>query len=310
MQRQKNIQLLISLVIIIAVTVIIFIFSNSKNNSDIDKNIFQIDNLEKIDRIILESSKAKTELTFDGIRWRVNGKLEADDQMITVLFATLKQTQAKRPVASHLQDSLQKEIEKNGIKISCYEGSKLSKVFESAGNSAQTETYFQLPNDKPYLVVIPGYRVFLASIFEMTQNDWRNKRVFNFNWQNIKSLEVVFSAEPKQNFKASFLNGLFGIEGIKTDTTKLDRFMDALFQLQVEKFLDSAETKKQETTYAKPPLITIQIQDVGSRVYPFAIYPYQKGSEFLQGKINETPVLLNPRILQEVFKRKNYFIQQ
>jgi len=287
----------------------LFVFNDSKNKSEVDKGIFQITNLEKIDHVVFQSSTEKIDLEFNGTTWLVNGAHEADQQMITVLFAALKQVEAKRKVALSIQDSVKNEINKNGIKISCFEGNVLAKEFWSKGNTQKSETYFQLSDGIPYLVTIPGYRVYVASVFEVPANDWRDKRVFNFNWQNIKSLEVSFPVDTKQSFKASFIGRFFGIEGIATDTTKLDKFMDALFQLHAVKILDSMEVRKYQSVLAQTPLMEIKINDIGNQSYPLTIFPIEKGSDVIVGKKNEV-VLLNPLVIREIFKKKNYFIQK
>src|SRR5260370_41294162 len=197
MQKRKNIQLLLSLMAMIFLIVVFFVLSNSKNNSSVDKEIFQISNLDKVNRITIHSSKEKIELKFNGTKWLVNGTYEADRQMITVLFAALKQVEAKRKVASSIQDSVKSEISKNGIKVSCYEGEALAKEFWSKGSQQKSETYFQLSDGIPYVFTIPGYRVYVASVFEIPTTDWRDKRVFNFNWQNFKSLEATFPSDQK-----------------------------------------------------------------------------------------------------------------
>jgi hypothetical protein len=309
MQRKKNIQLLISLIVMVIITALLFTFSNTKSTS-VDKDLFQIENLDKIDHVVLESTKGKTDLKFNGTKWLVNEKYEADRQMITVLFATLKQTIAKREVAAHLQDSLQKQIFSNGIKISCYEAGVLSKEIWTGGNAQKTETYFQTKDGKPFVVTIPGYRVYVASIFELSSNDWRDKQVFNFNWQNIKSLEVKFPAEPKQNFKASYKEKLFSIEGIATDTTKLDRFMDALFQLRSERILNSTEIKNYNSDLVQKPMMEIFIHDIADRTYPLILYPPAKESKYIVGKINAEVVLFNPLAFKEVFRKRQYFISR
>jgi hypothetical protein len=309
MQKKKNIQLLISLVVMTSVIALLFIFSDSKSGSSVDKNLFQIVNLDKIDHVVLESPKGKTDLKFNGTKWMVNEKYEADRQMITVLFATLKQTIAKREVATNLRDSLQKEILSAGTKVSCFEAGNLSREIWVGGNTQKTETYFQLKNGKPYVVTIPGYRVYVASIFELSSNDWRDKQVFNFNWQNIKSLEANFSSDSKQNFKASFKEKFFNIEGISTDTTKLDRFMDALFQLRAERILDSAETKSYSQDLAQKPMMEIVISDLANRSYPLILFSPEKESKYIVGKINEEVLLIKPLALREVFRKRDYFIQ-
>ena len=309
MQKRKNIQLLLSLTVMIVLIIGLFFFNNSKNNTEVDKGIFQITNLEKVDHIVLQSAKEKIDLRFDGARWLVNGTNEADQQMITVLFAALKQVEAKRKVAAGIQDSVKNEINKNGIKVSCFGGSALAKEFWSEGNKSKSETYFQLSDGIPYLVTIPGYRVYVASVFEVPANDWRDKRVFNFNWQNIKSLEVNFPSDTKQSFRAAFIGSFFSIEGIATDTTKLDKFMDALFQLRAEKILDSVETRKYQNVLTQTPLMEIKISDIGNQTYPLTIFPIEKNSDVIVGKVNDV-VLLNPMAIREIFRNKNYFVQK
>jgi len=120
---------------------------------------------------------------------------------------------------------------------------------------------------------------------------------------------VNFPGDTKQSFKASFTGGFFGIEGIAADTTKLDKFMDALFQLRTEKILDSLEAKKYQSALTQTPLMEIKIQDIGNQSYPLTIFPIEKGSNVMVGKINEA-ILLNPIAIREIFRKKEYFIQK
>ena len=310
MQQKKNIRLLISLMVMIGITALVFIFSNTNSGSTVDRDLFQIENLDKIDHVLLESPRGKTDLKFNGTKWMVNESHEADRQMVDVLFATLKQAIAKRPVAVTLQDSMRKEITTKGIKISCFEGATLSGQIWAGGNTQKTETYFQTKDGNPYVVTIPGYRVYVASIFELVANDWRDKQVFKFNWQNIKSLGVSYPSELTQNFKASFQGKFFSIEGIATDTTKLDRFMDALFQLRSDRILDSIEVRNYANDLLQKPMMEIAIQDIGKGTYPLSLYPPEKESKYIVGKINEDIVLFNPLALKEIFRKREYFVQR
>jgi hypothetical protein len=308
MQRQKNIKLLLSLSVMVVLIITLFIFNSSKNKPSVDKGIFQIENLDKIDRVVLQSNKEKIDLNFNGTKWMINGVYEADRQMITVLFAALKQVEAKRAVASSIQDSITQEINTNGVKVSCYEGGTLAKEFSSKGNPQNSETYFQQGDGIPYLVTIPGYRVYIASVFEVPTSDWRDKTIFNFNWQNIKSVEVKFPKNEKQSFKASFQNKIFSIENVaQTDTTKLAAFMDALIQLRAEKILAAGLSKYDSLLTAKP-LEEIVIQDIASRSYQLKIFPTQKGRSLIIGVRNDEVVELNPLAIREVYKVKDYFI--
>lgn len=311
MQRQRNIRLLLSLSVMIILIAGLFIFNSTTNNPSVDKGMFQIENLDKVDRVVLQSSKEKIDLSFNGSRWLVNGSYEADRQMIKVLFAALKQVEAKRAVASSVQDSIKKEIEISGIKVSCYVGQVLAKEFWSKGNSQSSESYFQLSDGVPYLVTIPGYRVYVASVFEVPMSDWRDKTVFNFNWQNIRSVEVRFSKNPKQNFKASFQNKIFSVENVKeTDTTKLAAFMDALIQLRADKILTTEQSRQYDSLLTTSPLEEIVIQDIASRNYQLKIFPVLRGKSVMLGIRNDEVLEFNPLAIREVFKTKDFFIPQ
>jgi len=309
MQRQKNIRLLLSLSVMIFLIVGLFIFNTSQNSSSVDKGIFQIENLEKIDRVILQSGQEKIDLNFNGTKWMVNSAHEADRQMIKVLFAALKQIEAKRAVASSVQDSVKKEISTTGIKVSCYEGETLAKEFWSKGNAQNSETYFQLRDGVPYLVTIPGYRVYVASVFEVPASDWRDKTVFNLNWQNIKSVAVKFPKNENQNFTASFQNKIFSVENIKeTDTTKLASFMDALIQLRADKILTAEQSHRYDSLIAANSLEEITVRDIADRTYQLKIFPLQKGKSPVIGIRNEEVLELNPLVLREIYKARDSFV--
>ncbi len=311
MQRRKNIRLIISLVALVICTLLIFVFSSEQTNSSINKALFRLENLEKIDHIQLESSKGKTDLKFNGTKWMVDGQHEADRQIITVLFATLKQTIAKRKVATALQDSIRKQINKNGIKVSCFEGDRLSKEFWAGGHEQRTETYFQLSDGVPYVVTIPGYRIFVASILELPSNDWRDKRVFNFNWQNFKSLKSVLPSDTEQNFKVSFKDKFFGIDGITSvDTTKLNNYLDAISLLRAEKILTVDQAKEYDSLTSQTSFVKIIVQDIANRTYELKLFPMQKGNNFCIGKMNGTEVIeIKLSAAREILRKKEFFIQ-
>ncbi len=309
MQRRRNIRLIISLLVIVTCIVLLVTFDSIRNNSSIDKTLFQIESLDKVDHIQLESAGRKTDLRFTGTKWMVNDNHEADRQMITVLFATLKQAVAKRKVAATLGDSLQKEINKNGIKVSCFEADQLVKEFWTEGNSQKNETYFQLEDEKPYVITIPGYRVYVAAIFELPTNDWRDKRVFNFNWQNFKTLESVFPSDTRQNFKVQFKDKFFGIDGITSvDTTKLNNYLDAISLLRAERILTTDQAKEYDSLIKQLPLLKITVQDIASHTYELSIFPMQKQKQVVIGLANREIIEINPLVLREIFKKKEVFI--
>src|SRR5687767_11409563 len=118
MQEKKNKRLFISLIGLIILTGIIFWKSNQEKNFNIDKDIFRVADFKTIDRILLESSDGKVELSSNGARWKVNQQYDADPDMIRVLFATLQQAEPKRRVAASQQYSLESVLKNRGIRLS------------------------------------------------------------------------------------------------------------------------------------------------------------------------------------------------
>jgi hypothetical protein len=200
MQEKRNMRLMVSLIVLIGLCVV-FIFLGSRRNTDhTDKELFRVEDQTQVSKVVLEGKQDKFELQFNGSTWLINGAFEADLQLVKVFFATMLQAAPKRPVAEGIQDSISNYLVNNGIHVTLFEDEMLVKDFWVSGNDRKTETYFQLAQTKiPYLITIPGYRVYVASIFELTASEWRDKRIFNFNWQNFKSLKAHLPQQANQD---------------------------------------------------------------------------------------------------------------
>lgn len=201
MQEKRNIRLLLSLIVSCVVLAVVLYISNRELFSALDKKMFQVADQTQINKVVIKPATGEAlELRFDGTKWQVNNSFQADPQMIKILFATILQTEPRREVALSLQDSISNHIKTSGREILLFEGDQLVKQFWVGGNDAKTETYFQLPDGAPYVVQVPGYRLYIASVFELSALDWRDKWLFNFNWQNFRTLKANFPAESQNDF--------------------------------------------------------------------------------------------------------------
>ncbi len=311
MQKKKNIRLLISLFAISALCLLFAFFRNAGTRADVDKNLFRVEDQTQVNKIVLSTpgKNQEVEIRFDGTRWMVNNSFEADNQLITVFFATLLQAEPKWPVAETLQDSIADRMEKQGIRVKLFEGEQTVKDFWVSGNDQRTETYFQLDGDKTsYLVTIPGYRVFVASLFELSAAEWRDKRIFNFNWQNFKSLKTRFPQQSNQDFTVSFANKLFGIEEVAVaDTTKLSNYLESVFNLQADQFI-TASSGKYDSLLKTVPVYSITVTDIANRTYRLEVFPPLKGEQVILGRLNDTlSALFNPKQIAQISRKRSYF---
>src|SRR5690606_24902587 len=219
----------------------------------------------------LESPGGKIKLSYTGSRWMVNGEYPADRDMIRVLFATLQKAEPKRPVATSLQDSISDYLGKSGVKISLLMKSEGVENFIVGGNERKTETYFKkVTEDVPYVMTIPGYRVYVGGIFELDENGWRDKYVFNFNWRNFSKLEVQFR-KPGDNFTVTMDEGGVHMKELALpDTAKLNTFMDQISLLTVTEYL--ASTPQLDSLATTDPLIQFMITDIGGKQYELSMF--------------------------------------
>lgn len=310
MPKRNNIYLLGSLLAMSAFLVLIILFRNSSDKISVDKNLFKVADQTKIDRVVLKKSNEQIELRFDGAKWVVNNSFEADRQMIQVLFATLLQAEPRRPVAQRLRDSIHQQINTMGVGIKLFEGETLQKNFVVGGNDRKSETYYELAGDgAPYLITIPGYRVYVAAIFELNSYDWRDKRIFNFNWQNFKRLTASFAGNGKEGFAISFQNKFFGLEGNpKADTTKLNDYLDAVSLVQAVRYLPAGESAVYDSVLATKPYYSIEVSDIANRTYRLDLFPPIKQDPAVLAKLGDGQALLITREdLIRLDRKKSHF---
>ena len=180
------------------------------------------------------------------------------------------------------------------------------------GNDRKSETYYELTGSgAPYLVTIPGYRVYVAAIFELNSYDWRDKRIFNFKWQNFKRLTASFAGNEKESFAISFQNKFFGLEGNPSaDTTRLNDFLDAVSLVEAARYLPAGESVVYDSILATTPYYSIEVSDIANRTYRLDLYPPIKQDPAILGKLGDGQALFISREdLIRLDRKKGHFDQ-
>jgi hypothetical protein len=310
MQRKRNIQLLFALGYLIATTVLVWFFFNRKVEEVGDKNIFKVEDLKQIDKIILTKNERPIELKFDGARWKVNNQL-ADRSMIDVLFATLQQAEPKRAVNESIQDSINTILKNEGVHVSLYTTDELQKEFVAGGNVNKTQAYFKNPaDDESYVVVIPGYRVYTSGIFELEENGWKDKYVFNFNWKNFQTLKSTVPDFPKNDFEIGMGKSYFEVKGMNSvDTTKLNDYLDAISFLTVDQFINKEEVTGYDSLINGKAFLELQVSDVSGKVYSLLLYETGNKTNVLGMVQGSQPAFFDKRKIAGILKKRDWFIK-
>lgn len=305
MQKRKNIFLLISLLVMTTTCVIVYFVIRPDTSVNIDASLFRVEDFKMIDRVVMSNSKQKVELKFVNNRWSVNNRYAADKNLVDVLFATLQQAVPKRPVAARIQDSVSNQLEKTGTHVALYSGIELKREFLAGGNPQRSQAYFREMNGgTPYIMVIPGYRVYTSGILELDANAWRDKYIFDLDWQKFKKLTVAFPDDPKNDLTVIMENRVPVVEGMgEADTSRLYTFLDNVSLLTADEFISNADTLKSEK-----PLMRITIEDVANRNYSVDILPKPPQSNQFPGLVQGTdPAWFDEKKIQLILKSKEYF---
>jgi len=310
-QQKRNIRSLMLLLVLSTVTVAIYWGGKDPNSSSVDKTMFRVEDLQSVNEVTLESDTNKVDLKYAGSRWVVNGQYAADRQLIELLFATLQQAEPKRAVTTAWRDSISQALKKSGVKVSLVSEGKTLKSFYAGGNPQKTQAYFQLSSsDNPYIMAIPGYRVYTSGVFELNENGWREKRVFNFNWRNFKDLKVFNLAHPQQDFTVEFTGRYFGIKELpNADTLKLNNYLDAVSLVQVLQYgtAGSSHSNQYDSLIATAPVVKIDVRDVAGKIFSLSLYDALPHDQQVLGKVDNEPVLFRKRDAGALMKTRDYF---
>jgi hypothetical protein len=311
MQERRNKRLAIIFVALCCITAVIYFVGRADGTVEVEKNLFKDFDLQEIDQVNLESKEDTIILKYNGSRWLVNEQYNADATMIEVLFATLQQAEPTRPVSPSIRDSVRQDLRQRGVRVSLFSSGAMEAAFYAGGNMKKTEAFFshEQKDDTPYVITIPGYRVYVSGIFELPEKDWKDKLVFGFNWRNFESLEARFPELPGQDFKVSLKDNYFGIEGMASiDTAKLNDFLDDVSLLTTVAFVDKPFFD--DSLSKPPPSMIITVRDIGQRAYTLELYQSADPGQTSLGLINGKQwAVFAPQRIGDILRRRAFFME-
>lgn len=310
MHSNRNIRLTISFTVLVAAVMLIFFLQQEQANVTIDPMLFRVGDANAIDHVVLESKDKKIDLKYDGRLWKLNGTFEADGQLVKVLMATLLQVTPKQPVARQQKDSIDALLSKAGTKISVYTAEGLEKEFQAGGNNEKTQAWFRdFKSGETYLVTIPGYRVYAAGVFELKESDWREKRIFNFNWRNFRQLTFTYPKEPAASFEVVKEKDLLGIAGMNNpDSTRVNNFLNDVLILSADQIVAPGSSKSYDSLVKTPPVVQMVVSDISKHNYRLDLFGQSPKQTKVVGQAWDGEIVVfDRRKLFPVIKKRNYF---
>jgi hypothetical protein len=192
-QRQKNIRLLILLSVLMVTTIILYSWEPETSKTTVDKNLFSVTDTAEVDRIVITGENQRILLEKTGSTWTVNQKYPLDEGLRKVLLSVINRVQVQRPVSEMRQEDVIDMLREKGNLVEIFSGNQQVESYIAGGTMNQNTSFFMDPDQKiPYQVHLPGYESYVAGIFEISENDWRDRILFSSSFNSITRIELDY----------------------------------------------------------------------------------------------------------------------
>jgi hypothetical protein len=308
-QKSKNIGLIGVLGLLVIISIALGLSDNAQTSTIENSKIFAIQDTSAVDLITIKSRDEAIKLQKKEGVWMLNDTYNAEQNIIKVLLSILKDAEVMRNVPKTQMDQIVLEIKENGSLIDISSNGKKMQSFYSAGNENKTVSYMMAADEEtPVIVNIPGYESYVAGIFEIPQNDWRDRTILSTNWRTLQKLDLKYTEFPQYNFTIEFKFNFLGIDGItRLDTAKMMSYIEQFNYLQADRYLDRGTHAKYDSLLQTPETVSLSIADINpinSKSIDF--YPLLPGDPMMLGFVKEDDqmVLFDAKRIQGIFAVK------
>lgn len=254
MKRNRNAALWF--VLLLLVNVIFFFLTVKGNSVSFDEDLFAIRDTASVTSIeIIEDSK-KLVLTRNPEGWILNGEYPADEGLRRLLMSILMRVQVKKPV----------EVEKADVKTVIVHGARPMN-FEVWGNLTKTRTFFSMSSGEAvYEVAIPGYNEYLGGIFELNEDQWRDRLLIDGSWRTIQKLSLDYLGSDEKDFLILFDENFFKVESVpEIDSAAVIGYLNQFQVFQINEWISDGRFPRYDSLSRMPPLATLTIETINQQ---------------------------------------------
>lgn len=307
MQRKKNIWLLIVLIGLIGINILVFTWHNNESTTAFDEKLFSIQDTAQIERIVIVGKDFENEIQKSGQQWIVNGKYKLDEGLRRTLLPVLREIRVRRTVSENQKEEIIGLLKNNGTKITVYSQKGVMTTFLSAGNREENLTYFMLSDSQqPYVVHLPGYESYVAGLFEIPENDWRDRIVMNILWQSLKELHLVYPNNQEKSFSIKASDQFFSVPGIQhLDSAQVFDYLQQVEYILTDKYIRPGEFSEYDSLAKTNPMAILKLESIGDELQSITFYPSGENDRYQLG-VTETGQM----VLFEVKRIAPYFVEK
>jgi len=311
-QKQKNIVLISILSLLILGSILLGLTDGTTSNTISNKGVFSIQDTSKIDQISIKSATEKIVLKKVEGSWRLNDKFKAEQNIVKILLSILKDAEVTRSVPTSQQSEIAALIKDKGYLVQISGNGEILNAFYSSGNENKTVSHMmKIDETEPYIMNIPGYGSYVAGIFEIPTNDWRDRLILSTNWRTLQKLDINYSEFPEYDLSIRFNFNFLAVEGVQAlDTSRMMAYIDEFNFLQTDRYLANGQNEKYDSLLQTPATVSLSIEDINSaNSKSITFFPLLPDDPMMLGyvKEDEQMVLFEAQRIQQLFAVKDDF---
>tara|TARA_B110000438_G_scaffold225640_1_gene219728 strand:- start:536 stop:1462 length:927 start_codon:yes stop_codon:yes gene_type:complete len=296
--RVRNIVLLGISLLLIILNLWLFNLKPALVSLNFDPDLFMIRDTTQIEKFqfhskILDHYFSRQE------GWKINNKFPSDPNLRKMLFTVSKRVKVSRALTGNEKEQLLKRNEEMGTSvILTVDGDERS--YSVVGNANKTKTYF-IENQEVYQVDIPGYQDFLASIYELKRDQWRDRLVFNGNWRTIQKMEVIYPKKSDKNLLIRFKETFYEVDDLtQIDSSAVVAYLNQFEYMQANERISFGFSPAYDSLAQTPPEVIISLLDIKYKLpREIRIFPQLPGQNIrlIMDQDDELMIFESKRIL-------------
>lgn len=272
---------LLLLILVAILGIFFFIKKDSYTTVEADEIEFAVKDVSIITRIEMRNRDGKhVTLEKKNNEWWVNDKFPAFEPAVDrFLNQTISKIEVKGPVPAAAQQNVIRQMLSSAIKVSIYSGKKLLRnYYVGAADATQSGTYMWVEHaETPFIAYIPGMDGFLTPQYHIIEDDWYNRTIFDFEADEIKSIDVIYTKKPEESFFISMEHGSYrispGIAGEQVNQSAARSYFSLFKFKNFEGYPDYLNKETLDSIRTSVPMIRLILTPVKGDKIELKVYP-------------------------------------
>jgi hypothetical protein len=260
---------------------------------------FAVKNTDEIYKVFIAKRTGKTTtLERKGDQWLMDGKYPARMTAINSLMDVFRGVRMQSVPAKAAVKNIVDNLATKGIKVELYDKSNdLIKAFYVGGTTNDERgTYMILDGaERPYITELSMMEGAFRVRFDMEDDDWRDKTVFDEQVENIDFVSIDYPKQKIKSFKMERKGDEFTVEPFYEITQSINKPVQQAnveafllgFRRQIAESYENDNPKKEEYLNTIP-FATITMRDKSGKETSATLYP--RGSLSVQGNVKTNEV--------------------